>query len=208
MKNLTNGRESVKYLLSSKLTEEKADIVAEALFSKFGSFSRILDANKQELLSSCCDITEEVASLIKVFPKLMDLYFEEKYPSLADSVSNLGKLLVKQYVTSSTSVYSVAFINACGEVEAIKDFYDDYPSNLELFARKAVELIVKNDGEKVIICHNKIGSDVIPTKQEISLVSYLHNALNQFDIEIKDYISVNESKFVIMSEARQCSTNK
>ena len=208
MKKLSNGRECVKYLLSTKLQEEKADIVAEALFSKFGSLSRILDASMQELLSSSGDITEEIVSLIKVFPKLMDLYFEEKYPAQYDSVSSLGKLLVKQYVTSSTSVYSVALINACGEVEAIKDFYENYPSNLELFVRKAVEVIVKNDGKNVIICHNKIGSDVVPTKQELSLLSYLNNALKQFDIEIKDYISVNESKFVIMSEVRQCSTNK
>lgn len=186
--------EILEMLLYYVLPQKNTNDIAHNLIEHFGSFSAVLEADKEALISQPY-ITENAAFLIKVMLPVYKRYIksvaEEK--KMFESTDEIADFLRSKYVGNThESVYSL-FFDAEGKLIVCKKLNDGDISSSFFDLRKLASAALETKATSVIISHNHPHGVALPSREDVAITQKAFDLLKSLKVKLSDHIILTET---------------
>lgn len=170
--------------------------IAHALLSRFGSFSKVLEASIEELCQ-VDGIGENAAHLLKTYPAVAKRYYKDRFrpgKSLPE-YEQMGQDLVYHFAgMKNEEVYALFFDNAlcfCGEAV----IHEGDLNSVGFSYRKLCDIAVRHDASYLVLAHNHPRGLPIASSDDLDSTERLKHFLLQINLVLIDHFIVGESRF-------------
>lgn len=194
--------EILEMLLFYVIPRADTNPIAHELIKKFGSLSRVLDADTDSL-AKVSGVGREVAVYLSALGKLQAEYAKSKWTREKPVIltSNDAGLFCVDYVGNEPeeALAVICMDSRCSVVNAriiSRGLYD----KVEISIRKIVEIAFNSDAKYLILCHNHPSGITNPSQQDIDMTNEIASALKPLNIELYDHIVVGGRHFESMAE--------
>lgn len=190
--------EILEMLLYYSFPRIDTNSIAHTLINSFGSLSAVLDADISELIK-IKGISYNTAVLIKLMPKISELYLmEEHEKDILSTSAAVKKFFIHFFVGSKNEELRIAGLNEDLTVKAKKLLYEGSINSVTLNIRKIIEFSYSNNCDKIIIGHNHPNGIARPSKDDIIATEELKTSLRRVGITLLDHIITADGKAISM----------
>ncbi|MBO4412706.1 MAG: hypothetical protein J5779_01680 [Clostridia bacterium] len=188
-----SDREALELLLQYVYTRGDLNNISARLIQKFGSFSKVLDASCEELIT-IGGVSSSVAEKIVLLPKLLNYYSVSKAKATANFIFCVADCIkiAEKYLNGLEYERLYAFcIGATGKIvkELILGEGEDSQVKLKL---GDVELkISQTKCTNVMFAHNHPLGNPKPSMQDLEFTRNIVNALYFLGIKVVDHIIIS-----------------
>ncbi len=182
----------LELLLFFGIQQRDTNPLAHELLDKFGNFSKVLDAPYDELLK-LKGMTQNAATLIKLFPEISRLYDISKNEDLVNLKSTAD---VVNYITpyfkgkTSEEFYAIFLDNAC-KVFNCKRISTGGLNSAPVSIRKIVETAIACNCTNVVVAHNHPHGLSVPSNADCTVTVDIHRALKLCEIKLLDHVIIS-----------------
>ncbi len=186
----------LELILFFAIPRKDTNEIAHALLDRFGTFSRVLEADIREL----CQVEgvgEHAAHLIKTYPAVAKRYFKDRFrpgKRLCDYAS-MGQDLVYHFAgLEKEQVYAIFYDNSlcfCG-AEVI---HEGDLNSVGFSFRKLCDAAVHHKASYLVLAHNHPRGLPIASSDDLNTTNMLKNFLLQMNVILIDHFVVGESHF-------------
>lgn len=193
---------ALELLLFYALPRRDTNELAHTLLARFGSLHGVLEASHQELCN-VPGIGESAAVLLSLIPAMSRRYMLSKTPK-ADAVRTptaAGRFFVPRFMYEREEVVMALFLDArkrpidCMELE--RGAVDAVSFNM----RRLVSLTLEKKASSLILAHNHLSGEVLPSAEDERATRQLARALSVVGVELDDHIVVAGCEYLSMREA-------
>lgn len=195
------NHEKLEFLLGYAIPRRNVNEIAHRLISRFGGFSKVLDASVEDLMK-VGGITESTATLISSIPQFAKAYRLDKWktkPNLANTFT-AGKFITELFVGSKYEEAYVICLDNMGNLINYEKITEGTINETPLYPRLVVEVAIRNKANKVIISHNHPSGTLEPSWSDRNITGKIKSALENIDITLMDHIIVGGEHFTSMKE--------
>jgi DNA repair protein RadC len=182
--------EVLEFLLSFIFTRIDVKPLAKELLKQFGSFSKVLDANIEEL-QKVKGMGKTSAISLVAFREIMSFYFKDK-PKVdrlqISTMSGLVEMLRASIGHRENEVLFAIFLNSKNEVISTKELGEGTPTMASAFPRKIIQEAILLKATSIILSHNHPDGIAEPSDSDLSVTEEIRKALSFIDIELQDHI--------------------
>ena len=201
--NIFTDCELLKFMLHYSNSHQNASITARALIKRFGSFTTVIEADFNALLS-VKGVDKCIANMIHQFRILSQVYLEKK--TSEDLLEFFTVERLKSYCSS-------LFINAKDEELHCLCLTDDLKlistakicsgsgRNVNIPVRNIVRSVFANNCNRIVIAHNHPAGSCIPSTDDMTSTDRIYSILKQLDIELIDHVVVGRKGVTSMKES-------
>ncbi|MBQ5319429.1 MAG: RadC family protein [Oscillospiraceae bacterium] len=195
-----NEHEVIEMLLFYACPRKDTNALAHTLIDRFGSIAGIMDADYEELVK-IKGITENAATLFKMIPKFLPLYYNSK--SEERSFSNSDELK-KMFSTYFVGLKHEEFRLACfdNNFRMISNILisSGAPSSTAINIRKIIEEALRTKAAFVAVAHNHPHGDSLASNEDINATRQINAAMQLISVELIDHVIVSETHTVSMRQ--------
>lgn len=176
--------------------------LARELLNQFGSFSQVLEATEEELLS-VKGVGPSVATyltLLNATCRYQRVNSLKKDIILADSDA-YGKYLVEYFVGRRNETVALLFLDAKCKVRNCQILSEGDVNATSIPVRKVVELALAANATSVVLAHNHPSGIALPSKEDIAITRQIATALGSIGIILADHIVVTDDDFTSMAQS-------
>jgi DNA repair protein RadC len=184
----------LEFLLFFTIPRVNTNEAAHILLNRFGSFSAILDASKEELMDAKC--SENTIALLKAIPKCFPIYYGSKNESLIyDTPKKLIALFLNEFPGSNEEEFRLACFTPHLKLKnrAIHVINRGGPTTTEVDMRKLIYAVVHSETNSVAISHNHPNLPATPSQSDIAATRYICQTLRAFGVHLLDPIIIGEN---------------
>ncbi len=187
---------ALELLLFYTIPRKDTNGIAHALIDKFGSFSGVLDANYNDLLT-VSGITPHTATLIKMLPDMFRYYQldSNKSASVFTSLDSIGKYFVNRFVGINREVVFVLMLDSNNRFIACNMVHEGSVTSAGVNIRKLISDSLSKDASAIAIAHNHPGGIPVPSPDDKSFTDDLSRALSLMRIEFIDHFIIAQNKY-------------
>ena len=196
----------LELLLFFGIPYKDTNVIAHELIDKFGSFSAVLEAAPEDLMS-VKGMTENAACLINLILPTYKRYYKDV---CARKMSCLTVDEIADYIrnlfldTSDERVYILLFDTTrtfighrvIGEGSAVSCNSD---------FRKLVRYVLETKASGVVLAHNHPHGITAPSHQDIEVTKEVYKLLSYLDVRLLNHIIVNETSHFSMADSSRFS---
>ena len=193
--------EVLEMVLSYAIPRKDTKFLAKELLAKFKSFSKVLNAEKESLLS-VKGVGENVLSCFKaILESTYHLTKEEVYNRpLLTSWQNLldyCRLLIGKNPKENFMVF---YLN--NQNELIDEDIFDYGTidEISIYPREIAKRALFVNATALILAHNHPGGSCKASKADIEVTENLIKTLSNFNIRIHDHVILTDKKYFSFKE--------
>ena len=170
--------------------------LAHALLNQFGSLSRVLDASTEEL-RRVKGMTENAAVLLKLFPSIARLYFDEKMVSgePLDSPDKLGEFFVPKFLGRTVETIFLLSLDSVLRPLGCDKLDEGTAKASSLEVKQIYTLAARHNASRVVLAHNHPQGIAKPSNSDVIVTRGLQKGLRLLDIELVDHIIVADGDF-------------
>lgn len=184
--------EVLEYLLYSFIPRKDTNNIAHELIQKFGSLSKVLEAEKEDL-ESVANIGSSAALFLS---SLLGVYEKYKVSKLKQNVLLNSHGLAMEYVKTllfcapDEQVYMLCLDS---KMKLIKEVMlsDGVVNKAEISTRKLIKTALLYNSTSVILAHNHPSGELSPSLADISFTKTAYLLLCQIGIKLLDHIIVS-----------------
>lgn len=194
------SHEIIEMLLFYTCPRKDTNELAHTLIDKFGSIAGIMNADYEELIK-IKNITENAATLFKMIPKFLPLYYnsESEKTSYADSEA-MKNMFSTYFVGLTHEEFRLAcFDNNFHMVSNIL-ISSGSVSSANVDFRKIAEEVLRSKAAFVAIAHNHPQGDTLASVEDIETTKQINYFLRNLDVELVDHVIVAESCVMSMRQ--------
>lgn len=187
--------EALEFLLFYGLPYKNTNGMAHELLNKFGSFSRVFSAGKEEL-KSISGIGDHTADLIQLIPQLfrrysMDLMSEHtKYGSW----EQLSEYVVNHFIGQTREhVQLFLFDASMRRIDSIT-LHDGGFNGVAINSEVIAEHVFSNRASCFVIAHNHPSGDTEPSYEDLIVTREIHRSLSALNREMMEHYIVADGK--------------
>lgn len=187
---------ALELLLFYSLPQIDTNKIAHALIDRFGSFSGVLDADYNDLIT-VDGVGAHTASLIKLIPELARYYQAEKASGNIKfaSLDAIGEYLIAKFLGETVEVvYMLLFDNKMELIDTVR-VHEGSVSSASVSIRKMAEIALSRRAATVVVAHNHPKGLPMPSPEDINVTRTLKEALSVLEIELYDHFIVAENKY-------------
>lgn len=170
--------------------------IAHVLLNRFGSLAGVFDADYDELIKMKY-ITENTATLLKMIPKFINVYYKAKNK---DTIYNDNKLLRDLFKARLAGLDHeelwVACFNNKLELITCELVCSGSVNGATINMRKLMEIVLKSNAVSVAIAHNHPQGDPKPSNDDIATTRAVKSRVEGISAQLLDHIIVGESDTV------------
>lgn len=185
-----NDINALELLLFYCVQRKDTNPLAHRLLEQFGSFSKVLDASRDELMQ-VEGVTENIAvylSLMRDMSRYYNKLKQNEQIKVVGSVTECAQLLRPNFIGRKDEVVFVLCLDAKCQVICC-DMVSQGTANSAPFPfRKVVELMIKSKAASVIISHNHPGGIAVPSPEDIAVTKRLAGLLSDIEVVLVDHI--------------------
>ena len=176
--------------------------LARTLIKSFGSIAQVIDAPIEELVK-IPGMGKAAAFHLKLIPKFYRRYALSKWDkTLIFHDSELaGRYLADKFIGYTTeAVFMICMDVNCRMLQCVKVFEGNVNA-VEVSVRTVVEVALKFNSSRVIIAHNHLGGNALPSAGDISTTQKLYEVLASSGVVLDDHIIVADDDFVSLAQS-------
>lgn len=199
---LENGFDSfephniLEMLLFYSIPRRDTNEIAHALLERFGSIKNVLDADFDELIK-VNGISENSATLIKMLPKIANVYVTEavSQEKIFDTAEKIGEYFLRRYIGETNEIVYAMLLNNGYEVLSVVKIHEGSVNSAQITPRKILDYIVKYNASMVVLAHNHPNGNPIPSMEDIETTGSLMSAFNLFEVKLLEHFVVAGNDF-------------
>jgi DNA repair protein RadC len=190
-------RDALFLFLTFVHSQEKSRVLADHLFSEFGSLSAVLGAEHPRLTAALPGLENDV-TLLKCVHRMLILSLREP---LEDGIrftnhSQLNQYLISTLAQEKQEVCRLLFLNSRNGL--IKD--EIHSRGTVNFApvhiREIIRRVIETDATAIVIAHNHISGEPDPSIDDIIMTREIAQALACLDTRLHDHVIVGRKRCV------------
>lgn len=187
--------EMLELLLYFGIPFKDTNIIAHNLLKKFGSFSSVLEASVEDLMT-VKGMTKNAAILLHFLPDFFREYrknkINQKKPIV--NVDDILPLIEANLHFREMESFYVICLNANQRIIAIVETGVAELSSVLLSPRAIMDIALRYKAVNIIIAHNHPSGNVLPSDSDIALTIDIKHMLKGIDVELVDHIIVSDDK--------------
>lgn len=192
---------ALELLLFHSRLQGDVNPIAHRLLDTFGSFSGVLDASPEQLLS-VTGVGKNTAVLLKLVTSLGRKYLVSRtgIQTTIHSTKDMKDLFSSYFFGAKNEMAFVAVLDDSNRVLGVRKMDEGIPNSIALNPRKIVEIIVTLNGTRVLLAHNHLNRISTPSNEDLLSTSVLQEFLSQMDITLLDHLIFIEDDFFSMRD--------
>ena len=192
----------LELLLFYAIPRSDTNPLAHALLERFGSLSRVLEADVEEL-KKVPGIRDHAATLLAL---VIDLcrYYQVNCAQQTEILTTLeacGNYLVPRFFGRNKETVFLLCLDAKCKVLCCKEIGEGSVNTASISVRKVVETALSANATTVVLAHNHPSGIAVPSNEDIQTTQRIAAALNAVEIHLADHIVVAEGDYVSMVQS-------
>ena len=188
--------EIIEMLLFYTHPRRNTNEIAHELINRFGSIAGIIEAEYDDLIQVKY-ITDGAATLFKMIPKFLPIYYNSKNNGMIyDNSQKLITLFEPYFVGLAHEEFRAAYFD--NKLALIKNIALDSgdPSGSPVNIRKLVEIALRENASTVAIAHNHPKTSSKPSTADINTTREIIDVLRPMKIDFLDHVIIGEDSTI------------
>lgn len=191
----------LEFLLFFAIPRKDTNVIAHELMARFGSLSKVLEAEVEELCS-VSGIGENAAILLKSYPAVAKRYYVDRFRpgEILPDYAQMGQDLVYHFAgLDREQVYTLFYDNSlsfCG-AEVI---HEGDLNSVGFSIRKLCDAAVRHNAAYMVLAHNHPHGLPLASSEDLNTTSTLKNFLLQMNVILIDHFIIGESRFTSLQK--------
>lgn len=200
----TPPHQILEILLYYAIPRKDTNVLAHQLIERFGSFSGVLEASVEDLMT-VKGVSENVACLIKMILPIARFYSEDKNnPINRVMTHNLCiELLSKKFFGVNHEVVYMLFLDNTGRLISCDKLAEGTQATVRLSLRTVAESVIRHKATAVVISHNHPTGYAVPSDSDCVMTRRLCDTMQQLDVKLLDHIIFAGDDCVAMAISSQ-----
>lgn len=192
----------LEYMLHGIITRRDTCELARTLIKEFGSIPGVLDAPVSEL----CKVPgmgETAAEYIKLIPKFYRRYCLDQWnkPCIFNNVNDATKYLSEHFIGYDTEVLIVMCLDGNNKLLSCRPVFEGSINAIDISVRKILQFALAFDSARVIIGHNHLHGDALPSLEDLDSTQQIFNALLYAGIRLDDHIIFSNGDHISLAQS-------
>ena len=194
----------LEMLLFFAIPRKDTNETAHLLLKEFGSISGVLKAEITDL-QKVEGVGENTAILIKLMLPLFKKYQSEKVATKLKftNMDDICNFIIKKYFGYKNEVFMVTSFDNDGNLIACDKVVEGDVSSVGVSVRDVVKIVLKRNAACVIISHNHISGNALPSDADIEMTKSIKMTLQQMGVKLLDHIIVVQDDCISMLQSRK-----
>jgi len=192
---MENGLESLnevqqlELLLTYGIPRADTNPIAHELLKRFGSLSRVLDADPADL-TAVEGVGESTALLLKLLPSLLRLYERDKQQKkqTLTTTGEIADYLRPCFLGKTEECSYLLCLDARGGVLGCSLVSNGEIGTVELPLRRIVELALKHKAAMAVLAHNHPAGSTEPSQADLTTTARVKEALGSIGVTLADHV--------------------
>ncbi|MDD5883110.1 MAG: JAB domain-containing protein, partial [Firmicutes bacterium] len=176
--------------------------IAHALLNRFGSLSRVLDADVEEL-KKVPNISDHAATLLRLVTELGRFYQVDsaQRTQVLTSLDACGAYLVPRFFGRKVETVFLLCLDAKCKVLCCREIGEGSVNAASISVRKVVETALSTGATSVVLAHNHPSGVALPSADDVQTTRRIAAALSAVEVKLIDHIVVAEGDFISMTQS-------
>lgn len=176
--------------------------LARTLIREFGGLPQVIDAPMHELLK-IRGMGERAAMHLKLIPQYYRKYSTLKWGNslVFNDAETVGKYMLDKLIGYENEILLAACMDTNCKLLACKPVFEGTINAVNISIRKIVEFALQFNSARVIIAHNHLSGNALPSADDLETTRQLHTALNYVGIRLDDHIIVAGDDFISLAQS-------
>ena len=167
--------------------------IAHVLLKEFGSIAGVFDADYNDLIK-IKNISQNSATLLKMIPRLMSVYYSSKNKDTVYSDSKLIKELFRSRLSGlDHEEFWVACFNGKLELISCELVSSGVVNGATIHMRKIMEIVIKTNAVSIAVAHNHPKGDAKPSNEDIAITREIKSNMESIGVSLLDHIIIGEN---------------
>lgn len=195
--NAFDDHNLLELLLFYAVPRRDTNELAHELINRFGSYSAVLEASVDELMT-VDGIGESAAVLIKLVPEMNKRYFYRNNADIAsiNSTGDAGKYFITKYAYETVEIAYAMFLDSKNRIISCREISRGVVNGTNISIRAIAEQALSCKSTSVIIAHNHPDGIAIPSAEDELTTQKIKLALSTVGIRLADHIIVGGDQYV------------
>lgn len=194
--------EVLELLLAETIPRRNVNPLAHALIDRFGSFSAVLDARKEELMQ-VSGVGEKTADHLTRQTDYYMYYMRDRWgekPKL-DTRHKAGQYCTTMFGRQQVESMVMVCLDVHRAVIAYETLATGTIDEAPLYTRTVVECALRYHAHSVLLVHNHPSGSVEPSRGDMMVSQQVARALDTVDIQLMDHIVVAGDRYASLEQA-------
>ena len=194
--------QALELLLFYAIPQKDTNPIAHALLDHFGSLSRVLEADVEEL-KKVPGISDHSATLLALVTEL-GRYYQVDCAQRVEVLTTLdacGAYLVPRFFGRSNETVFLLCLDAKCKVLCCKEIGEGSVNSTSISIRKVVDTALSANATTVVLAHNHPSGVALPSSEDVQTTRRIAAALRAVEVHLADHIVVAEGDYVSMVQS-------
>lgn len=199
-----SDHEIIELLLFYAVPYRDTNPLAHRLVARYGSWTRVVDADYDDLLS-VPGVTPHMATLLTLAGQSARRYYRDMtgvVNHLYDAEQVACHVLPWFLGARDESVVMVSLDNKRKHLNTTRIF-EGSVNSAQFNVRLAVQQALRDNATQIVLAHNHPNGFAFPSEADISTTHYLLEVLRPLDIRLMDHLVVAEGDCLCMSQLQE-----
>lgn len=194
--------QALELLLFYAIPQKDTNPIAHALLDHFGSLSRVLEADVEEL-KKVPGISDHSATLLALVTELGRYYQVDcaRRVEVLTTLDACGAYLVPRFFGRSNETVFLLCLDAKCKVLCCKEIGEGSVNSTSISIRKVVETALSANATTVVLAHNHPSGVALPSSEDVQTTRRIAAALSAVEVHLADHIVVAEGDYVSMVQS-------
>ena len=192
----------LELLLFYAIPQKDTNPIAHALLDRFGSLSRVLEADVEEL-KKVPGISDQSATLLALVTELCRYYQVDcsQRMEVLTTLDACGAYLVPRFFGRNNETVFLLCLDAKCKVLCCKEVGEGSVNSASISIRKIVETALSANATTVVLAHNHPSGVALPSAEDVQTTRRIAAALSAVEVHLADHIVVAEGDYVSMVQS-------
>lgn len=192
----------IEKLLHGVIQRRDTGAMARELIRQFGGIPQIVDAPVEELMK-IPGIGETAANFIKFVPLFYRRYATDKYdkPMIFNDPDVAARYLTEKFIGYESETLMVLCMDSNCRMIACRPLSEGDTDSVDINIRKILKFSISFDSARIILAHNHINGNAIPSQDDILATNRIAKSLREVGIMLDDHIIVSGGDCISMRQS-------
>ncbi len=191
----------LEMLLFFGIPQKDTNPLAHELITKFGSFSGVLEARREDLLT-VKGMTDNAACLITMMLPVYKQYKNDltRKRVVLEEAKDYAEYIGHQfYDATNERVYIICIDSSNRAINYFKVGEGDF-SSVKMDKREIVSCVLHSQAKQVVLCHNHPHGILAPSREDVNSTLELYDLLKDLGVRLADHLIFTENDYFAFSK--------
>ena len=196
--------EALEVLLYLTNPRKNTNVMAHALLKRFGSFSRVLDAEEEELCK-VEGVGPATARMLHLMPEICKYYTRcrASEENCLRTTEQLAEFLKSKFLGADRERALLMALDSRSRVKSVYWLKEGNARMVSLEVKDVVSAALRGGTESVVLCHNHPNGVPLPSREDLAATENTVRALGLVKIRLRDHIILAENDYFSMRESNR-----